>query len=417
MTRRQWGARAPQSLEATPFRRIVDVPTDEDCLTLNVFTPALRSGTEPALDGAASRPVMVWIHGGAFNIGSGCLFDAAELSRRGNVVVVTVNYRLGALGFSYLDHFDDRFAGSGNVALLDQIAALEWVRDNVAVFGGDANNVTIFGESAGGHSVGCLLTAPEARGLFHRAIAQSGAGFNLREVDQAVAQTTALMDQLGVTSVEALQAVPVDRLIEAQAAFSFSPVQDGVVLDDHVIDAVAVGNCADVPLLISHTRDEMRLFAADGRALGEMPSTDDDLADRLGHAFADGVAAAAAYRAAEADASPADLWLSYLTDARFHMPDFGLGRGTAHAKPGGVDGAVLVAVSRSRRPTRRLPRDRDPVPVHRRRQPRWDDVRRRSTRTTLARDPGRLGGIRPQRATPTRARSPSGPATASSTAW
>jgi para-nitrobenzyl esterase len=312
----QWAARAPQSLEATPFRRIVDVPVDEDCLTLNVFTPGL--------DGAANKPVMVWIHGGAFNIGSGCLFDAAELSRRGNVVVVTVNYRLGALGFSYLDHFDDRFAGSGNVALLDQIAALQWVRDNVAAFGGDANSVTIFGESAGGHSVGCLLTAPDARGLFHRAIPQSGAGFNLREVDQAVAQTTALMDQLGVTSVEALQSVPVDRLIEAQAAFSFSPVQDGVVLGDHVIDAVAVGNCADVPLLISHTRDEMRLFAANGRALGEMPSTDDELADRLGHAFADGVAAAAAYRAAEPDASPADLWLSYVTDARFHMPDFGL---------------------------------------------------------------------------------------------
>lgn len=315
-----WGARAPQSLEPQPFRRVVDVPVDEDCLSLNVFTPALRSG---ALDGA-SRPVMVWIHGGAFNIGSGCLFDAAELSRRGNVVVVTVNYRLGALGFSYLDHLDARFAGSGNAALLDQIAALRWVRDNIAAFGGDANSVTIFGESAGGHSVGCLLTVPDARGLFHRAIPQSGAGFNLREVDQAVAQTTALMDQVGVTSAEELQAVPVDRLVEAQAAFSFSPVQDGVVLGDHIIDAVAVGHCADVPLLISHTRDEMRLFAANGRALGEMPTTDDELADRLGHAFAAARTAAAAYRAAEPDASPAELWLSYLTDARFHMPDFGL---------------------------------------------------------------------------------------------
>jgi para-nitrobenzyl esterase len=319
----QWGARAPQSLEPTPFRRVVDVPVDEDCLSLSVFTPAFRSGTEPALDGA-SRPVMVWIHGGAFNIGSGCLFDAAELARRGNVVVVTVNYRLGALGFSYLDHLDARFAGSGNAALLDQIAALHWTRDNISAFGGDANNVTIFGESAGGHSVGCLLTVPGARGLFHRAIPQSGAGFNLREVDQAVAQTTALMDQLGVTSADELQAVPVDRLVEAQAAFAFSPVQDGVVLADHIIDAVAVGNCADVPLLISHTRDEMRLFAANGRALGEMPTTDDELAGRLGHAFADGRTAAAAYRAAEPDASPAELWLSYLTDARFHMPDFGL---------------------------------------------------------------------------------------------
>ena len=165
---------------------------------------------------------------------------------------------------------------------------------------------------------------PTARGLFHRAIAQSGAGFNLREVDQALAQTTALMDQLGVTTVEALQAVPVERLVDAQAAFSFTPVQDGVVLADHVIDSVAVGNCADVPLLISHTRDEMRLFAANGRGLGELPTTDDELADRLGRAFADGRRCTAAYRAAEPDASSAELWLSYLTDATFHMPDFGL---------------------------------------------------------------------------------------------
>ena len=317
----RWGPRAPQSNEATPFRRMLDIPFGEDCLSLNVFTPAVRPGTEP---GAGHRPVMVWIHGGAFNIGAGSLFDAAELSRRGNVVVVTVNYRLGALGFSYLDHLDARFAGSGNVALLDQIAALGWVRDHVAAFGGDPANVTIFGESAGGHSVGCLLTVPEARGLFHRAIAQSGAGFNLREVDQALEQTTALMDQLGVAGVDELQAVPVERLVDAQAGFSYAPVQDGVVLADHVIDAVAVGHCADVPLLVSHTRDEMRLFAANGRGLGPLPATDDELADRFGHTFTDGARALAAYRAAEPDASSEDIWLSYLTDTTFHMPDFGL---------------------------------------------------------------------------------------------
>jgi para-nitrobenzyl esterase len=335
----RWGARAPQSLAPQPFRRVVDVPVDEDCLTLNVFTPAGRSGTEPAgrsgtepagrsgtepATEGAPRPVMVWIHGGAFNIGSGCLFDAAELARRGDVVVVTVNYRLGALGFTYLDHLDERFAGSGNVALLDQIAALEWVRANVAAFGGDPGNVTIFGESSGGHSVGCLLTATAARGLFHRAIAQSSAGFGLREVDQAVAQTTALMDQLGVTSAEELQAVPADRVVDAQAGFSFSPVLDGIVLTDHVLDAVAADRCADVPLLISHTRDEMRLFAANGRALGALPADDDDLTDRLALVFADGRAAAGAYRAAEPDATPAELWLSFLTDQRFHMPDFRL---------------------------------------------------------------------------------------------
>jgi para-nitrobenzyl esterase len=312
-----WAPRAPQSLEPGPFRRVVDVPVDEDCLYLNVFTPS----TDPGADG--QRPVMVWIHGGAFTMGSGCLFDAAELARRGDVVVVTVNYRLGALGFCYLDHLDASSNGTGNLALLDQIAALRWVHDHVAAFGGDPENVTIFGESAGGHSVGCLLTAPGARGLFHRAIAQSGAGFFLREVDQAVATTTSFLDQLGVTDVDDLRAVPFARLVDAQAGFSFSPTRDGVVLCDGVLDAVAAGACADVPLLVSHTRDEMRLFAIDGRA-GAMPANDAELARRLAHVFADGATAAEAYRAAEPDASAAELWTSFLTDQRFHMPDFAL---------------------------------------------------------------------------------------------
>jgi para-nitrobenzyl esterase len=313
-----WAPRAPQSLEPTPFRRLVDVPVDEDCLYLNVFSPARDAG------GREPRPVMVWIHGGAFTIGSGCLFDGAELARRGNVVVVTVNYRLGALGFCYVDHLDARFDGSGNVALLDQIAALRWVRDHIAAFGGDPGNVTIFGESAGGHSIGCLLTAPAARGLFHRAIAQSGAGFALREVDQALATTTSYFDQLGLAGVDDLVAAPWPRLVEAQSAFAFSPTRDGVVLADDVVDAVAAGACADVPLLVSHTRDEMRLFAADGDALGPLPSDDAELARRLGRVFPDGATAVAAYRAAEPDASPAELWLSFLTDQRFHMPDFAL---------------------------------------------------------------------------------------------
>ena len=215
---------------------------------------------------------MVWIHGGAFNIGSGCLFDAAELSRRGNVVVVTVNYRLGALGFSYLDHLDERFAGSGNVALLDQIAALEWVRDNIAAFGGDADNVTIFGESAGGHSVGCLLTVPDARGLFHRAIAQSGAASTCARSTRRSRRPPRSWTSSASRASKRSRRFRSTAWSTRRPAFSFSPVQDGVVLADHVIDAVAVGNCADVPLLISHTRDEMRLFAANGRALGELPA-------------------------------------------------------------------------------------------------------------------------------------------------
>ncbi|MBU3969807.1 MAG: carboxylesterase family protein, partial [Alphaproteobacteria bacterium] len=148
------------------------LPMSEDCLTLNVWTPEAR-GTEPL-------PVMVWIHGGGYNNGSGtaALYDGARLAKRG-VVVVTINYRLGRLGF--FDHpalASERAVGepAANYGVMDQIAALEWVRDNAAAFGGDPGNVTIFGESAGGAAVTQLMVAPSARGLFHRAVVQSGMG-------------------------------------------------------------------------------------------------------------------------------------------------------------------------------------------------------------------------------------------------
>ena len=148
---------------------VIDGEQSEDCLTLNVWTPAL--------DGKR-RPVMVWIHGGAFTIGSGsqALYDGSVLARRGDTVVVTINYRLGPLGFLRLaDVTNGKIPSSGSEGMLDQVAALEWVRDNIAEFGGDPGNVTIFGESAGGMSVGTLLAMPAARGLFHKAIPQSGA--------------------------------------------------------------------------------------------------------------------------------------------------------------------------------------------------------------------------------------------------
>src|SRR5208282_24558 len=168
---RRFGAAAPQNkLMLTALSAmVVDGEQSEDCLYLNVWTPAL---------GSKRRPVMVWIHGGAFTIGSGSqtLYDGSVLARRGEVVVVTVNYRLGPLGFLRLaDVTNGKIPASGSEGMLDQIAALEWVRDNIAEFGGDPGNVTIFGESAGGMSVGTLLAMPAARGLFHKAIPQSGA--------------------------------------------------------------------------------------------------------------------------------------------------------------------------------------------------------------------------------------------------
>jgi carboxylesterase type B len=184
--------------------------TGEDCLYLNIWTPAAHRGR---------RPVLVWIHGGAFILGSGCqmLYDGATLARRGDVVVVTINYRLGALGFLRLrDRFGERLPATGNEGLLDQVAALEWVRDEIAAFGGDPGNVTIFGESAGSMSCATLLGMPRAHGLFHRAILQSGAANYLWPRDTASRLSDRMLADLAVTSPEDLRAAAPARLLAAQ---------------------------------------------------------------------------------------------------------------------------------------------------------------------------------------------------------
>lgn len=259
--------------ELDRFMRLEADPS-EDCLTLNVWTPAA--------DGAR-RPVMVWIHGGAFFSGSGSIpwYNGGGLARRGDVVVVTINYRLGAFGFLHLAHLlGDDDATAGNAGLLDQIAALRWVRDNIAGFGGDPGNVTIFGESAGAMSVGTLLGVPEAAGLFHRAIAQSGACQAVSTADMAEAVTARVVDYLGLAGRPAdLRTVPAEQLHRAQdavvaelfesstenarhgnLAMPFQPVVDGVTLPQQPIDAVREGSAAGVPLLTGTTRHEMRLF-------------------------------------------------------------------------------------------------------------------------------------------------------------
>jgi para-nitrobenzyl esterase len=309
-------------------------PSDEDCLELNVYAPAGDEG---------KRPVMVWFYGGGFTEGSAGIYDATSLAARGDVVVVTVNYRLGALGFSYLQHLDERFAGSANMGIRDQIASLRWVRDNIAAFGGDPGCVTIFGWSAGGHGVGCLLVSDEAAGLFHRCILQSSSGWGLRTLEWAEEVTAKLMAQLGTTTVQQLQAVDVDAFLAAQdvlpmrepasdsgrgsrspgvASFPFAPALDGVVLSGEVIDEVAAGRASQVPLLICHARDEIRLYAG----MGYLPEMRDehDLAGQLAGPLPDGYAAVTAYRNAEPDGSLTDLFVSFLTDQNFHMPDFQL---------------------------------------------------------------------------------------------
>jgi para-nitrobenzyl esterase len=246
-------------------------PMDEDSLFVNVWTPAIDD---------ARRPTMVWIHGGAFTGGSGSspIYDGRSFMRDG-IVMVSINYRLHALGFLYLDELFDGAEGTGNLGILDQIAGLEWVRDNVAAFGGDPDNVTIFGESAGGMSVGTLLGTPKAAGLFGRAICMSGAGHHNLSAPTATRVAKRVLEALEVQpgDWDALRAVPVDKIVKVAAQIgqlgsvsllgddvrtkmSFQPVVDDVVRPKRPVDQVEAGSAADVDLLVGTCADEWRLF-------------------------------------------------------------------------------------------------------------------------------------------------------------
>lgn len=263
---------APQT--QTPIRVLeaffIEEPQSEDCLYLNVWTPAV--------DGAR-RPVLFWIHGGGFAIGSGSqsLYDGASLARRGDVVVVTVNYRLGPLGFLHLRELTGgRIPATGNEGILDQIAALEWVRENIAGFGGDPGNVTIFGESAGGMSVGTLLGLPHARGLFHKAIAQSGAAQTVSSLERAVRVAERLLAELGLRrdDTDGLRSISPKRLLEAidrvagasgamiapELGMIWKPVLDERVLARLPLDEVRAGSAAGIALMAGSTLDEWKLL-------------------------------------------------------------------------------------------------------------------------------------------------------------
>lgn len=266
---KQCGAQSwqPPRVAASPLAALmsVSVPCDEDCLTLNVWTAAADD---------RARPVMVWIHGGAFSIGSSAqtIYDGSALARRGDVVVVTINYRLGALGFLRLaDVTDGRIPSTGNEGLLDQIAALEWVRDNISRFGGDPSNVTIFGESAGGMSVGSLLGAPRARGLFKRAIPQSGASSTATPRDQSsqVAEGFLKNLKLKANDIASLETMDAQSLTMAAARYTlvaggmpYQPCVDGALLPALPIDTVKAGNADGVSVLVGAAAHEWLLFSA-----------------------------------------------------------------------------------------------------------------------------------------------------------
>lgn len=302
----------------------------EDCLFLNVFTPGCDS---------SARPVMVWIHGGGFINGSSSTpwYNGTSLSKHGDVVVVTLNYRLGALGFLWLGDLDSRYRSSGVNGLLDQAAALAWVRENISAFGGDPGNVTIFGESAGAMSVSTLLALPAAQGLFHKAIAQSGAAHNTFTPQMGAAMTEQFMEKLGVADLDGLLKASADDIAKAATkveaklfddpsglggptgialAMAFQPVVDGEYLPTNPLLAVAAGDAADVPFVTGTNLDEWNLFAL----MSPGGLDDPKLLERLERIFGSGHPIRDAYSAGRPDASPDDLWNAVLTDATFRIP-------------------------------------------------------------------------------------------------
>jgi len=269
---KDFGTIAPQNLMQGPGMPDIpgfaeeEEPQSEDCLFLNVWTPGIDH---------AKRPVMVWIHGGAFSIGSGSqsMFRGGRLASHGNIVLVTINYRLGVLGFLNLNELTKgKIPATGNEGLLDQVAALEWVRDNIAAFGGDPNNITIFGESAGGMSVGCLMNLPRARGLFHKAIIESAVGDMARPLAPSVKITEEFLRIIGIQAndVAALRALPVAKLLHAQQETAIKtgqgmapaiPVVDGIIMPKMPLESFEAGLATRVPTLIGSNLEEEKFFA------------------------------------------------------------------------------------------------------------------------------------------------------------
>jgi para-nitrobenzyl esterase len=339
-----YGPAAPQ----TPSALFQETVTSEDCLVLNVWTPGL--------DQRARRPVMVWLHGGGFSTlsGSSPLYDGTALCRRGDVLVVTVNHRLNVFGFLHLgDLLGGEFAASGNQGMLDLVHALRWVRRNIRRFGGDPGNVTIFGESGGGRKVSTLMAMPAARGLFHRAIIQSGPGLRLQPRDKATDVALALLDELGIPRSEAAraQSVPVERLLEAhnvvESGFDsqarmkgrfeqrgFVPTVGVAELPAFAFDPAASELSRSVPLLIGSNRHELALFTRGDPKIYEQTLSEAELAERVTI-----MAGSAATRVLDTYAreypqtSPAERWVLMLSDRTYRYDSITLATRKAALTP------------------------------------------------------------------------------------
>jgi len=324
----EYGATVPKPPYFPPFDTLLPEPANpgEDCLNLNVWTP------DP---GGSGLPVMVWIHGGAFRNGTGMIptYDGTHFARDG-VVCVTINYRLGVEGFLYLGE------GTANLGLLDQIAALQWVQENIAAFGGDPTNVTIFGESAGAMSVTTLLALPRTQGLFRRVIAQSGAGHHAITLETARLIGLYMAEKLGVdATAAAFAALPRERLLQAQVELAnepstnpdpqrwrevllnlmpYEPVIDGEILSDLPIKLIAAGAGAGIDVMVGTNTDEHNFFLVP-------PGTIDILDERalvgLSRAYNFPLEETlAVYHSLHPGASPGELYSALSTDWFFRIP-------------------------------------------------------------------------------------------------
>ena len=297
----------------------------EDCLRVNVWTPGLADRKK--------RPVMVWLHGGGFTAGSGQelrSYDGENLVRRGDVVVVTLNHRLNLLGYLNLAGFGEKYAHSANVGMLDIVAALEWVRDNIAAFGGDAKTVTIFGQSGGGGKVSALMGMPSAKGLFHRAIVESGSMLKMGTQERSRKLAELIVAELGVdaSSIDKLQTMPYAQLLEASTSvmrknnprpaggvpnfrrmadmLGFAPVVDEQVLPAHPFDPQASEISAEVPMIVGTTLNEF-VSAINHPEYEQM--TDEEMVQKV-EALFPGKSAniVVAFKQRTPNAKPFDIW-------------------------------------------------------------------------------------------------------------
>ena len=304
-----------------------DGQSGEDCLRVNVWTPGVNDG--------AKRPVMVWLHGGGWTAGSGQeqpAYNGENLSRRGNVVVVSLNHRLNMLGYMNLAAYSDKYAGSVSAGVLDMVIALEWVRDNIANFGGDPGNVMIFGQSGGGGKVSTLMSMPMAKGLFHKAAVQSGSTLRLGELESSERLAAEVISQLGLnkSTIDKIQSVPYTQLLAAGDAaikrlqpnppvggigmptgrsaaprVGFSPVVDGKIVTRHPFDPGAPEISANVPMLIGTVLNETSPSMTRA-ALESM--TEEDVRKRAAERYGDKAGMVVdAYRKAYPNVKPVEL--------------------------------------------------------------------------------------------------------------